>query len=96
MAHRSRLLAGLALALAWPAFVAVAADDPPLPFRLQVTVVWGEPVGPESFRDAIQRRIVDELIHEACFDTVHTDPAAARRVKVSRRIRSGLTPWSIR
>jgi hypothetical protein len=42
----------------------------PFPYRMIVSVEWGRPLGPESFRAELQQRIVAEISAQGCFREV--------------------------
>jgi hypothetical protein len=50
--------------------VARSAETGPLPYTLAVDVLYGEPKGPESLRDEIRLRIVQDLTARAWFKKV--------------------------
>ena len=58
------LLAGIALVST------SAADDTPLPYRLVVLAAYGEPLGPESLRDELERELAERLELDHCFESV--------------------------
>lgn len=47
-----------------------AARDAPLPYRLFVSVEWGQPAGPESFRAELERELLMEFTAANCFRAV--------------------------
>ncbi len=64
-----------------------AAADTPLPYRLAVSVGWGQPVGPESLRDALETELVSELRRAACFEAILRRGAqAAETAELSLRL----------
>ena len=58
------------LALCCALAPAAVVADAPLPYRLSVSVGWGQPVGPESLRDRLEAELVSELRRAACFGAV--------------------------
>ena len=56
-----------------------AAKEPPRPYRVMVLAAYGEPLGPESLRDDLERELVERLDGDRCFESVvrSTSDAAA-------------------
>jgi len=54
-------------ALALAAAPALAGKDEPRPYTLAVDVGWGDPIGPESVREDVERAVVHELGRRGCF-----------------------------
>ena len=74
MTGTDRFRFAIVLALASVAAFPIAARDPALPYRLSVSVEWGQPLGPESFRDALRRQLVLEITAKRCFRSVQERP----------------------
>jgi len=64
----------LALVLALGSATLTHAGAEPLPYSLAVTVEWGTPRGPESFRAELERRLVADLEAQRCFASVGNAP----------------------
>ena len=48
----------------------LAGDDAPRPYRLVVLAAYGEPLGPESLRDELERELAEMLDVDRCFESV--------------------------
>jgi len=57
------------LFLAPPAAVRAGKNEP-RPYPLTVDVVWGDPVGPETWREDLERHVLQELVDRHCFTSV--------------------------
>lgn len=47
-----------------------AAQGQPLPYRVFVTMEWGQPIGPSSFRAALEEELRTALAIKGCFEAV--------------------------
>ena len=53
-----------------------AEKDQPRPYPLALEVAWGDPSGPETWREELERAIADEIGGRNCFRSVgHHDPS---------------------
>lgn len=73
MAHRygpvGAVLGLLLVAAAAPPPV-LAGKDETRPYPLALEVVWGDPAGPESWREELERALADEIGARNCFRSV--------------------------
>jgi hypothetical protein len=68
MRFNKRLLAVLLVGVALVS--THAAEDAPAPYRLVILVAYGEPLGPESLRDGLERELAERLELDRCFESV--------------------------
>jgi hypothetical protein len=64
---RSWLVAAVLVAMAC---ALSRADDARMPYRVSVGAAYGDPLGPESLRDALERQLVTGLRLAECFERV--------------------------
>jgi len=51
------------------------AASPPLPYRISIAAAYGDPLGPESLRDELERELVARLRKAECFLGVEAQTA---------------------